>query len=160
MQNQDPSLGIPRLVGSCDVRRLPLSPTEGYLLSRIDGHVSVIELCLMTGLGHDDVVKALEHLAELGAVTYGSTSPRASVAPDRSDIATQAMRSLRAPIIEEVRTAESAPESAQALYDPGELDEEVDVPPEVRRRVLDLYHRLEDSTYYDVLGVEPTADKK
>ncbi len=160
MQKQDPSLGIPRLVASCDVRRLPLSPTEGYLLSRIDGHVSVIELCLMTGLGHDDVVKALEHLAELGAVTYGSTSPRASVAPDRSDIATQAMRSLRAPIIEEVRAAESAPEPARALYDPGELDEEVDVPPEVRRRVLDLYHRLEESTYYDVLGVEPTADKK
>jgi len=161
---EDSSVSVPRLVPACDVRRLPLSPTEGYLLSRIDGHVSAIELCLMTGLGRDDVDKALEHLAELGAVTMGSEAEPTERRPEVSEVATQAMQGLKGPIVETYRPRppeEGEPaSSSRALYDPAELDEEVDVPQEKRRAVLDLFYRLEDLTYYELLGVEDSAEKK
>ena len=163
MPKEESSVSVPRLVPACDVRRLPLTPTEGYLLSRIDGHVSAIELCLMTGLGRDDVDKALEHLTELGAVTMGSEAEPAERRPERSEIATQAMHDLKGPIIETYRPSppeEAQPASARALYDPAELDEDVEVPEDKRRMVLDLFYRLEDLNYYELLGIERAAEKK
>jgi curved DNA-binding protein CbpA len=41
-----------------------------------------------------------------------------------------------------------------------ELSEEVDLDPETRRYVLDLYDRIHALTHYEVLGVPRTADKK
>ena len=44
--------------------------------------------------------------------------------------------------------------------DPPELSEEVDLEMEKRRRILDLYARLDDVSYYELLGVPEGADKK
>jgi curved DNA-binding protein CbpA len=46
------------------------------------------------------------------------------------------------------------------LYDPRELDEEVDLPHERRKQLLDLFYRLDKLDYYEALGVLYTADKK
>jgi curved DNA-binding protein CbpA len=46
------------------------------------------------------------------------------------------------------------------LYDPAELDEAVELEPERRRRVLELFYRIEDLTYYELLDVAENADKK
>lgn len=45
-------------------------------------------------------------------------------------------------------------------YDPAELAEEVDLDPEKKRRIIDLHVRLEDLSYYELLGVPLDADKK
>ncbi|HEY6877811.1 MAG TPA: DnaJ domain-containing protein [Polyangiales bacterium] len=54
----------------------------------------------------------------------------------------------------EPRTASNEP------YDERELDEQVDLPRERRKQVLDLYYRLKDIDYYTLLGVAQGADKK
>lgn len=41
-----------------------------------------------------------------------------------------------------------------------ELDEEVEIEPERRRRILELYYALDDASHYELLGVEPSAEKK
>src|SRR5689334_21391286 len=46
------------------------------------------------------------------------------------------------------------------MHDPAELAEEVDLEPEKKRRILDLYARLDELSYYDLLGVGGDADKK
>jgi curved DNA-binding protein CbpA len=46
------------------------------------------------------------------------------------------------------------------LYDPKELDEEVELPRERRKQLLDLFYRLDKLDYYEALGVLYTADKK
>jgi curved DNA-binding protein CbpA len=48
----------------------------------------------------------------------------------------------------------------RALYDPAELEEDVDLDVERRRQVLDTFYRLEVLHYYDLLGVPRDADKK
>lgn len=46
------------------------------------------------------------------------------------------------------------------MHDPAELAEEVDLEPEKKRRILDLFATLDDLSYYDLLGVPIEADKK
>jgi len=47
-----------------------------------------------------------------------------------------------------------------ASSDPAELAEEVDLDLDKKRRIIDLFSRLEDMSYYDLLGVPLDADKK
>src|SRR4029077_3059720 len=48
----------------------------------------------------------------------------------------------------------------RALYDPAELDEEVDLDLDHKRRILDTFYELPDLDLYDVLGVDRAAEKK
>ena len=52
------------------------------------------------------------------------------------------------------------PKPPPALYDPAELDEDVDLERDHRRKVLDAYYTLSDLDLYQVLGIDRTADKK
>ncbi|MEZ4301307.1 MAG: DnaJ domain-containing protein [Polyangiaceae bacterium] len=47
-----------------------------------------------------------------------------------------------------------------ASFDPPEMSEEVDLDLDKKRRILDLFERLDDITYYELLGVPDGADKK
>jgi hypothetical protein len=46
------------------------------------------------------------------------------------------------------------------IYDPLELEEDVDLGRERRRQILDLYYRLSDIDYYEALGIAYSAEKK
>src|SRR5262245_26208155 len=61
---------VPRLVPGCDIKSLPLKPTEAFLLSRIDAIVDERGLSLVTGLSQADVAKALDRLCQLGAIDF------------------------------------------------------------------------------------------
>jgi curved DNA-binding protein CbpA len=50
--------------------------------------------------------------------------------------------------------------SERPLYDVRELDEEVALPRERRKQILDLFYRLDMLDYYQVLGVPYDADRK
>ena len=56
--------------------------------------------------------------------------------------------------------ASGAPKPKPALYDPAELDEDVDLERDHRQKILDTYYRLGDLNLYEVLDVPRTADKK
>lgn len=50
--------------------------------------------------------------------------------------------------------------SSSSAHDPPELSEEVDLDLEKKRRIFDLHERLDDLTYYELLGVPEASDKK
>ncbi len=52
-----------------------------------------------------------------------------------------------------------APGSSAPLYSQAELDEDVDLDQDLRKRVLDTYHRADDITHYEVLGLPHDADR-
>jgi Flp pilus assembly protein TadD len=61
---------VPELVAGVDVRALPLSALEGFVLSRIDGRSSTADIVSLTGLPLDQVVQILDKLSGLGAVRF------------------------------------------------------------------------------------------
>ncbi|WP_433935574.1 DnaJ domain-containing protein [Sorangium cellulosum] len=144
-----------------------MKPAEAFLLSRIDGVLTDRDLSLITGMSHGDTVETLRRLRDLGAITLdgdvaGQPPPRgASDAGRRGSAADpeRAMSSGGEPVPPLGRDALHQVESPP-LYDPAELDEPVELTPERKRRILDLYYRLEDLSYYALLGVSDQADKK
>ncbi|MFO0755437.1 MAG: DnaJ domain-containing protein [Byssovorax sp.] len=155
---------VPRTLPGCDIRSLPLSPAEAFLFSRIDGTLSENELSQITGLSTDAVTAAVDRLAQLRAVVVdggsgGATSSNGGHAP-RSAPQTppQASRATPPPRPAARPIAPSAPRSVR--YTQAELDEVVEIEPERKRSILELYYRLDDMTYYEVLGVGPDDDKK
>lgn len=141
---------VPRPIPGRDLKSLPIGPTEAFVLSRVDGIAGEREIAAQTGLSTDTVAGILERLASLGAVGFssGGSGPRASVAPfapspDGDEEAPMGLLPL-----------ELGPE-----FD-ADLQEDVDIEPERRRRILDIYRRLEHVTFYELLGVPETADKK
>ncbi|EYF02045.1 Hypothetical protein CAP_7524 [Chondromyces apiculatus DSM 436] len=53
-----------------------------------------------------------------------------------------------------------APQRTAPTYDPADLAEQVELSPEKRLRILELYGRLETVSHYELLGVPEGAEKK
>lgn len=153
---------IPRPKPGYDLRSLPLNPAEAFLLSRIDGVLTERDLALLTGMSHGDVVEALRRLRELGAIQLdgAATDERGPRGATRADAGHRAPGSEAHQPPPAAAAAGPSGRDAAPLYDIAELDEAVELVPERKRRILDLYYRLEDLSYYELLGVPQQADKK
>jgi curved DNA-binding protein CbpA len=137
---------LPRLVANVDVRQFKLDPMDGFLLTRIDGRLGPKELARETGLPEFQVVKTLEKLEKLKVIElFDPNAPAPAPAP---------------PVRDRTQLPEFASIGLEPKYDPRELDEAVDLTTEQKRRVLDLFYRLDDLDHYTLLGVGKDADKK
>jgi tetratricopeptide (TPR) repeat protein len=151
----------PRPVEGVDWRNLPIGPTEAYILSRVDGFTSETDLIGATGLDSDSVRQALDRLRELGAIDFDGKAPERVRQRASADPGTQARVRLSRPVIEaHGADGASAAHPAAALYDPGELDEEVDLDLPRRRQILDLYYRLDSLTHYELFDISTDSDKR
>lgn len=150
---------IPRPVEGVDARTLPIGPEEAFVLSRIDGFTSEADIVSATGLHPDRVRSALQVLERLGAVRFEASRVTVSARPSAALRQSSAGLKLRAAIETRADPA-TLHHPAAALYDPAELDEQVDLDLPKKRRVLDLYYRLDTLTHYELLGLDPSVDKK
>jgi curved DNA-binding protein CbpA len=133
---------VPKPVSGCDLKSLPLSPAEAYVLSRIDGNVSDKDLSLLTGVPADVVEGALERLEKLGAIHFGVT-PVAAPKVEEKPASGSLLFARRAP-----------------TYEAKDLSESVDLDDERKKRILDAFYQLERIDYYEILGVPRDAEKK
>ena len=128
-------------------------------MSRIDGVTSIDEIAEETGKSPEEVAELLERLALLGALLFDepmrSPERRASPAP-----AARPSGAFRLGPIVETSSITDAKHPAASLYDPAELDEAVDIDLARRRRILDVYYRLDQLTHYQLFGVDPSVEKK
>lgn len=136
---------VPRLAANVDVRTFKLDAMDGFLLTRIDGRSGARELARDTGLLEFQVQKTLEKLEKLGVVEVVDPSTPVVNAPPPRD-RTQ---------LPQFGSIGNAPK-----YDPKELEEEVDLSAEQKKRVLDMFYRLDDLDHYTLLGLGRDADKK
>ncbi|MGH7282393.1 MAG: J domain-containing protein [Polyangiaceae bacterium] len=127
---------LPKPLGQITFQSFKLTPTDGFVLSRIDNTSSEHDIALSTGLTEADVRESIYKLAKLGIVSV----PRETVPP-------------AATIAEPPKSLAEPP--------PAEADGEVtDLEPENRKLVNDLFRKLDGATHYELLGVPPDADKK
>lgn len=146
-----------RLAPGVDLRALPITPEDAFVLSRLDGTSTEADIALATGLDPGVVRDSLAKLARLGAVSAGA-APERPHPPPRTPSGTSGMFHI-GPVVE-TRGESSGHHPAAALYDPSELDERVDLDLVRKRRILDTFYRLEQVSHYELLGVDAGADKK
>lgn len=129
---------VPRLGPGVDPTSLPLTPAEGYLLSRVDGCTPWRVLREIGGLAPDEIDRCLERwLADKVLVVEGATGRRAARLPP-------------APV-----SRAPEPPAAAGLA----VDASLDLPTAVQERLLALAARL-DAPYHEILGVPANADRK
>ena len=134
---------VPKPKNGVDVRKLPITPMEAFVLSRVDGRANGSEIALATGMPAANVVAILDKLDGLGAVQYGDgkkTVLEAKPVP--------------------VPTPAPWATPVRLTYDPSELDEPADLDPERKHRILDMFARLTTASHYELLGASRDADKK
>jgi curved DNA-binding protein CbpA len=150
---------LPRLLPGADLRGLPISPAEAFVVSRIDGATTILEIAEETGKPVEEVQQLFERLVVLGAIVLDepARTPERRHSPSPGPRPSGAFR--LAPIVETTAVGEQK-HPAASLYDPAELDEAVDIDLARRRRILDLYYRLDQLNHYQLFGVDPTVDKK
>ncbi len=131
-----------------------LTSESYYVLSRVDGRASLHDLILMSGFPVDRAIEILTHLRSLGALLLPDETPaqvRASLAPPEPE-ANGVSGSDVVPL--ELDETMMSDEERQAL------ESDVALAPADRRRVLAMLRRLRAGNYYDVLGVNPGADRR
>jgi len=141
-----------------DIRALPLSPAEAFVLSRVDGMSTVAEIAEQTGTSNEGVQALLERLAALGAVSFDEPPVSQQRRAGPSPAAVSAVIA-RAPMVE-TRMPSDLHHPAASLFDPRELDEAVDIELPRKRQILELYYRIDQLSHYQLFGIEPSADKK
>jgi len=97
-----PRTDRPRLNTTIDLAHQKLSPTEGFVLSRVDGRMSYDEVCMMSGLGRDETLQILRSLKQArlilgpGEVALGSSR---TGSPPPAAVRAGAQESAPAPVV-------------------------------------------------------------
>lgn len=143
------------------VQSFPLAPVDGFVLSRIDGTLSVREIVTLTGLDNVTVVASIDKLVSLGLVELAPLPPPPRSLPPPQSAQPRSASIPAHPVTEISNVLDSgAPKPPPALYDPAELDEDVDLDRDHRRKILDLFYKLGEVDLYELLSVSRSADKK
>jgi curved DNA-binding protein CbpA len=149
------------------MRSLPIGPEEAFILSRIDGVTNESDIVASTGLDESRVRAGLTRLAALGAIRFdtvreqASSGPSSAPPPERRSsrhmrrVAVEAIEQPPPPIVE----APLAPAERQ-LFDPAELDENVEIELDRKRKILETFYQLEHLSHYELLGIPRDAGKR
>ena len=118
---------IPRLAAGADQGNLQLSPEEGFLLSRIDGHTSWTLLRQIGGIGPEAVDRCIQRWLSEGVVVIDEGAPDCVGVLERA--------------------AEAKPDASPIDYasDP-RIDTELDIAPELQAQILEFEASLDRSS--------------
>jgi tetratricopeptide (TPR) repeat protein len=172
---------IPRVVAEASaLRSLPLGAADGFVLSRIDGKASERELASLTGLPATQIHSSLEKLLSLKAIAFGPPPalPPPAAPKSRSSgtmAAVTGPNSSPAASVPTAPPADAKPPELPPAYTPNALlaaaiaaipddapalAEDVDVPIELRRRIIGLHSVVASLDHYALLTIPRDADKK
>jgi hypothetical protein len=138
-----------------------LGAEEGFVLSRVDGHTTLEEICLLVPFAPPVTQVILRKLAEIGAIEVPGV-PR--TLPRQSGTKTPAMPEKPAPILSaEVPTKPEKP--VKPGHDVGSpaprpSAEQSGLSTEAQRRVDAFFADLEQRDAYRLLEIDPSADAR
>jgi len=126
---------------------ISLKPIEGFVLSRIDGLLTIEEICSISPVPEEETLKCLYGLHSAGILDLKTR--------EEHDAEGQAEEQDIAGFFTELAGLEDALQASGAVI----IERQELSPEEERERdeVLALYRKLEDMDHHQVLGVEPTA---
>ncbi len=176
----DLSTSIPKLRMRLDAERLrslPLGPVDGFVLSRIDGALTVLDLAHASGLPLEQVVVSVRKLQSLEIIevpgltatrsTPSIVAARTAAAPPPPAPATATTpasppprRPARVPSPLPSRRESDLPPKPLAAPAEARFEEGIDLDRSQQTQILELHARALAGDHYALLGVARTADKK
>ncbi|MDX2022881.1 MAG: J domain-containing protein [Deltaproteobacteria bacterium] len=143
----------PLLNPKADLRAVKLSPTEGFVMSRVDGHTSYAEICNVTGLGAAGTIEILRKLKQAGLIYNPGETPRSP--PPAQAPASPKPKTPVPP----GQTVLARLDDGSAV-DPADLIDGPDLEITLKTRLIRAARLLPKLAPHELLGVSPTADHK
>jgi len=134
---------LPRLAPGCDPASLSLTPSEGYLLSRIDGMTPLSLLRQMGALPPSEVDRCIARWEKEGVIVYAGR--------------TSALARPELPPPPPPPKAKAAKPAAAAKPPSVDIDPSLDLSVEMQERVIEFEGKLA-LPYHELLGVARDAD--
>jgi hypothetical protein len=159
----------PRLNSRADLTTFTLTPTEGFVLSRVDGTMSYEQICRVvgggSGIGADGVQEILRRLKSEGLimgpnertpppVVTGNRGTPVQGVPHSPSSATSTTGTRPAMTSLLDRLDDGSP------VDPADMLTGPDLAPEVKMRVIRLHRRLKKLSPHEMLGLPRDADRQ
>jgi curved DNA-binding protein CbpA len=146
------------------------TPEQYFLLSRLDGSLTVAELCKISGIGRKKTLEALETLAMAGAIDLpGFETPAADgggadkttgpAKPASSAESTGPAKQAKAFKSSKTVTPNYPTSIEEFDFDQRLLQIDAPLGDQHRRELLCLHDQLEQMSFYDIFGVEKDASK-
>lgn len=148
-----------------DIVSLSPSSEQYFLFSRVDGKLTVGQLCQTSGLGRETTLECLRFLARVGAVDIPGYEVPKAAAPTSSQNtdaespdAKKTSKDLKSPKAQVVPNYPIPPEAFE--FDAQLLAVETPLDDALRRELICLHEQLEKMSYYDLFGLRLGATKK
>lgn len=141
---------IPRIAPGWDPTSCSLTPAEGFLLSRIDGHTPWNVLREIGGIAPEEVDRYLHRFSKEGWILVAGGAGKADSAEDPRASGGEAPRA-------ESEVASDRKAEASPAIDAAEIDTGLDLSAELQQSILAFEDSL-DRNYFDLLGVGREAD--
>ncbi len=149
------------MVEGVNLRELPIGPAEAFVLSHVNGSTDESEIADEAGIAPEAVAATLEELARLGAIAFDQPNLGPSIRPPRPMHRVSVSGSMRIGPIVEAGSQTQPHHPAAALYDPRELEEDVEIALERRRLILDTFYTAwTASRITSCSRFKPSADKR
>ena len=139
----------PKLAPDCDPSSLQITPVEGYLLSRIDGHTPWRLLREIGGLPPDDVDRCLDTWLADGVILL----------PEKEETQSSRAKASQSDSGESNDRTESAAAKGEASTEAGSKEGETPSDKEVDESLLDPELDLEIETQRKILAFETSLDR-
>jgi serine/threonine protein kinase/curved DNA-binding protein CbpA len=121
-------------------QRMTLTPSEGYVLSRVDGSTSVAEIASISPLGEDETLRCVYALVSAGVVELASRT-----LPPTSRVQSPAAREERIPPPEVQKKGTQEPSAPSGKEE------------EILADIAAKHASLETADYYELLSISPGA---
>lgn len=154
----------PRAMSGVDFNSLksPLTPEEFFLLSRVDGSITVAQLCSVSGLGRSKTLECIDSLWRNGLIEVpGQTPPQTESTPStdtdaKSDASDEdTTEDLASSILARFPVAINDFEFDREL-----LQQSVELEDDFKREVAFVFAQLDALNYYELLGVSVDAGRR
>lgn len=151
----------PVLRSNVDFSALAAQPTpeEFFVLSRVNGQLTIAQLCAVTGLGREKTLRALEKLRDVGLLNLSGSDP-----DDRTETSA-ATEQVSSDTRQNSRDRTPNYSRLPIMFDDFTFDHEllaqqVEIDDAIKREILYVFDQLNNIDHYQLLGVDSKANRK
>lgn len=139
-------------------QKITLTPTDGYVVSRVDGTLSAREILGLMPVSPEDTMRSLLGLLCTGTLEYLPVPPKKQARKESGKAPSAAAATADPPAAISQRPRPTTSASGPPAETPPSVADEHKAPLSRRVEILTAYDRIKTKNHFEILGIEPGAN--
>ena len=154
----------PEIIPGVNPRSLKVDPTpeDYFILSRVNGSMTVSQICSTSGLGREKTLECIGRLKEVGLIRFPGDPLQESASKSKEKNSPKSGRpsSSDADELGQVIRARFPVHFDDFEFDQELLAQQIEMEDSLKKEVLFVYSQLNDVNFYELLGTTQTATRR